>query len=232
MASLAGVHLRVGHRAGVERGRPGGAVRRPAGHRQDDGRRGRSPASSGSTLYRIDLSQVVNKYIGETEKNLARLFDAADAGDAILLFDEADALFGKRTEVQGRARPLRQPRDQLPAAAHGALQGAGDPGDQPPKRPRRGVPAPAALRRSSSRCPDAANALRIWRGRFRRGADASDARLSISWRSASRWPAATSAQSSSTPACRARPRRRRLRGCAWRTCSSRYGASSTRPTAR
>ena len=50
-------------------------------------------------LYRIDLSQVVNKYIGETEKNLRRLFDAADSADVILFFDEADALFGKRTEV-------------------------------------------------------------------------------------------------------------------------------------
>jgi vesicle-fusing ATPase len=51
-------------------------------------------------LYRIDLSQVVNKYIGETEKNLKRLFDAADASDVVLFFDEADALFGKRTEVK------------------------------------------------------------------------------------------------------------------------------------
>ncbi|MEN6375917.1 MAG: ATP-binding protein [Smithella sp.] len=51
-------------------------------------------------LFRIDLSQVVNKYIGETEKNLKRIFDAADAGGAILLFDEADALFGKRSEVK------------------------------------------------------------------------------------------------------------------------------------
>jgi ATPase family associated with various cellular activities (AAA) len=51
-------------------------------------------------LYRIDLSQVVSKYIGETEKNLRRVFDAAEAGSAILLFDEADALFGKRSEVK------------------------------------------------------------------------------------------------------------------------------------
>jgi hypothetical protein len=51
-------------------------------------------------LFRIDLSQVVNKYIGETEKNLRRLFDAADAADVILFFDEADSLFGKRTEVR------------------------------------------------------------------------------------------------------------------------------------
>jgi hypothetical protein len=51
-------------------------------------------------LFRIDLSAVVNKYIGETEKNLRRVFDAAEAGGAILLFDEADALFGKRSEVK------------------------------------------------------------------------------------------------------------------------------------
>lgn len=51
-------------------------------------------------LYRIDLSQVVSKYIGETEKNIRRVFDAADEGGAILLFDEADALFGKRSEVK------------------------------------------------------------------------------------------------------------------------------------
>ena len=51
-------------------------------------------------LYRIDLSKVVSKYIGETEKNLDRLFDKAEAGNAILLFDEADALFGKRGEVK------------------------------------------------------------------------------------------------------------------------------------
>lgn len=51
-------------------------------------------------MYRIDLSQVVNKYIGETEKNLKRLFDLADVSDTILFFDEADALFGKRTEVK------------------------------------------------------------------------------------------------------------------------------------
>jgi AAA+ superfamily predicted ATPase len=51
-------------------------------------------------LYRIDLSQVINKYIGETEKNLRRVFDAAEEGAAVLLFDEADALFGKRSEVK------------------------------------------------------------------------------------------------------------------------------------
>jgi hypothetical protein len=51
-------------------------------------------------VYRIDLSAVVSKYIGETEKNLRKIFDEAEGGGAILLFDEADALFGKRSEVK------------------------------------------------------------------------------------------------------------------------------------
>ncbi len=51
-------------------------------------------------LYRIDLSSVVSKYIGETEKNLRRVFDAAEGGATILLFDEADAIFGKRSDVK------------------------------------------------------------------------------------------------------------------------------------
>jgi SpoVK/Ycf46/Vps4 family AAA+-type ATPase len=51
-------------------------------------------------LYRVDLTQVVSKYIGETEKNLRAVFDAAEGAGAVLLFDEADALFGKRTEVK------------------------------------------------------------------------------------------------------------------------------------
>lgn len=51
-------------------------------------------------LYRVDLARLVSKYIGETEKNLATVFDAAEASGAILLFDEADALFGRRSEVR------------------------------------------------------------------------------------------------------------------------------------
>jgi hypothetical protein len=54
----------------------------------------------GLDLFVIDLSQVVSKYIGETEKNLRVVFDAAEQGGAVLLFDEADALFGKRSEVK------------------------------------------------------------------------------------------------------------------------------------
>ena len=57
-------------------------------------------AECGLDLFRIDLSGVVSKYIGETEKNLDRIFTAARASNAILFFDEADAMFGKRSEVQ------------------------------------------------------------------------------------------------------------------------------------
>ena len=57
-------------------------------------------AELNSELVRIDLSEVMNKYIGETEKNLERIFDASGASGAVLFFDEADALFGKRTGVQ------------------------------------------------------------------------------------------------------------------------------------
>lgn len=51
-------------------------------------------------VYRVDLSQLVSKFVGETEKNLRRVFDAAEAGGAILLFDECDAIFGRRGEVE------------------------------------------------------------------------------------------------------------------------------------
>ncbi len=56
--------------------------------------------ATGRPVFRVDLSRVVSKYIGETEKNLARLFDRAEHKDWILFFDEADALFGKRTDVR------------------------------------------------------------------------------------------------------------------------------------
>lgn len=54
----------------------------------------------GRSLQRLDLAQVVGKYIGETEKNLDRLFARAEGADAVLLFDEADALFGRSSEVK------------------------------------------------------------------------------------------------------------------------------------
>lgn len=56
--------------------------------------------TTGKDVYKIDLSQVVSKWVGETEKNLAKIFDIAENKDWILFFDEADALFGKRTETK------------------------------------------------------------------------------------------------------------------------------------
>jgi SpoVK/Ycf46/Vps4 family AAA+-type ATPase len=54
----------------------------------------------GRELYRVDLDQVVSTYIGETEKNLSRVFESAERAGAVLLIDEADALFGSRTDVK------------------------------------------------------------------------------------------------------------------------------------
>ena len=88
----------------------------------------------------------VSKYIGETEKNLDRIFGAAEGSNAILFFDEADALFGKRSEVSRLARPLREHRGRLPAAEDGGLRGRGHPRHQLPPQHRRRVRAPAGLR--------------------------------------------------------------------------------------
>ncbi len=57
-------------------------------------------AELGLELYRIDLNRVISQYMGETEKNLERIFSRAETKPAVLLFDEADALFGKRTDVR------------------------------------------------------------------------------------------------------------------------------------
>ena len=94
----------------------------------------------GLDLYVVDLATVVDKYVGETEKNLERIFAAAAGVNAVLLFDEADAVFGKRSEVKRRARPLRQRRERLPAAADGDASTA-----SPSWRP---TCAPTSTRRS------------------------------------------------------------------------------------
>ena len=84
----------------------------------------------GLDLYKIDLSAIVSKYIGETEKNLDRIFRAAQCGSAILFFDEADALFGKRSEVKRRPRSLCQYRSGLSAAKNRRIRRGGDSGEQ------------------------------------------------------------------------------------------------------
>ena len=99
-------------------------------------------------LYRIDLSQVVSKYIGETEKNLRRVFDAAEEGGAILLFDEADALFGKRSEVKDSHDRYANIEVSYLLQRMETLPRPGDPDDQHEERARHGVPAPHPLRRA------------------------------------------------------------------------------------
>ena len=74
-------------------------VRRPPGHGQNHGRGDHCPRAGPRSLQDRSL-RLVSKYIGETEKNLARIFTEAESSNAILFFDEADALFGKRSEVR------------------------------------------------------------------------------------------------------------------------------------
>ena len=125
---------------------PEGPVRGRVRHRQDDGRAGARRRARPGALPRRPGDDRVSKYIGETEKNLDRIFGAAEGSNAILFFDEADALFGKRSEVSRLARPLREHRGRLPAAEDGGLRGRGHPRHELPPQHRRRVRAPAGLR--------------------------------------------------------------------------------------
>ncbi len=153
-------------------------------------------------MYRIDLSQVVNKYIGETEKNLKRVFDAADVSDMILFFDEADALFGRRTEVSDahdryanlEISYLLERMERFKGLAILATNRKKDLDEAFLRRLRYIVDFPL---------PDAAERRKIWRQVIpgvRRQLGRSTWIFSPS---SSRWPAATSARSCSTPACSA-----------------------------
>ena len=97
----------------------------------------------GTSVYRVDLAAVVSRYIGETEKNLKRVFDRAEASGAVLFFDEADALFGKRTEV-AEADDRREHTDTDAAAAARSLPRRGAAGD---RRNREAETTPEAVRR-------------------------------------------------------------------------------------
>ena len=101
----------------------------------------------GLELYRVDVSRITSKWIGETEKNLGSLFDAAEDGQVMLLFDEADSLFAKRTEVKTSRRSLREHGGQLPPAAARQLRGHRDPDHELRQRDRPRVQAPPHLPR-------------------------------------------------------------------------------------
>ena len=151
----------------------------------------------GLDLYRIDLSAVVSKYIGETEKNLRRIFDAAEAGGAILLFDEADALFGKRTEVKDSHDRYANIEVSYLLQRMESYRGLAILTTNLQGRPRRRLPPPPALHR-----PVPVPRRRAAREHLARRLPAGDAgrrpRLSTA-SPTSTSPAATSATSPSTP---------------------------------
>ena len=102
-------------------------------------------------LYRIDLAAVVSKYIGETEKNLKRVFDAAEDSGAILLFDEADALFGKRSEVKDSHDRYANIEVSYLLQRMEAYRGLAILTTQPQERARRRVPCGGCASSCSSR---------------------------------------------------------------------------------
>ena len=123
------------------------------------------PSELDLDLYRIDLSPVVSKYIGETEKNLRRVFDAAEASGAVLLFDEADALFGKRSEVKDSHDRYANIEVSYLLQRMESLSRPGHPDHQPAGRAGPRVSAPVALHRQFPVSRRGA-APRIWRRMF------------------------------------------------------------------
>ena len=115
-------------------------------HRQDDGRRGARARASPRPVPDRPRA-VVSKYIGETEKNLRRVFDAAEGSGAILLFDEADALFGKRTEVRDSHDRYANIEVSYLLQRMEAYRGLAILTTNLQQRARPRVPAPAPLRR-------------------------------------------------------------------------------------
>jgi SpoVK/Ycf46/Vps4 family AAA+-type ATPase len=124
-------------------------------------------------LYKIDLSQVVSKYIGETEKNLDRIFTAAESTNAILFFDEADSLFGKRSQVHDahdryaniEIGYLLQKMEEYDGIAILATNLRNNMDEAFIRRLKFSVEFPF---------PDESYRFRIWRGHFPGGAPASD----------------------------------------------------------
>ena len=145
-------------------------------------------------LYRIDLSQVVSKYIGETEKNLRRVFDAAEDGGAILLFDEADALFGKRSEVKDSHDRYANIEVSYLLQRMEAYRGLAILTTNLKERARPGVPAPASASSVAVPVPGRAAARRDLAARLPGRRRRPTASTSSGW-PGSTSPAATSATS-------------------------------------
>ena len=118
-------------------------------------------------LYKIDLSQIVSKYIGETEKNLDRIFQAAAERQRHPVLRRGRRAVRQALGGQGRARPLRQYRGRLPAAEDGGVRGHRHPGDQPAPEHGRGVHPPACRSWSSFRSRITSIAVTSGGSRFR-----------------------------------------------------------------
>ena len=124
--------------------------------------------SGRTTAYRVDLSRVVSKYIGETEKNLRRLFDAAEKGGAVLVFDEADALFGQHRavieriaaehEVDIRPEPVPASGSAPTSALYGKFRGTVASNDDPQRMGRLQALVPAVWGNSTRTMGDAVRA--------------------------------------------------------------------------
>ncbi len=134
------------------RPRRGRAVRRRLRHRQDHVGRGDRRTTSGSTCTSSTSPPSSTSTSARPRRTSSGSSPAAAGVNAVLLFDEADAVFGKRLGGARRPRPLRQRRDRLPAPADGVVRRAGHPRHQPARQHRRGV-HPAARR--DGRLPDA-----------------------------------------------------------------------------
>ena len=154
-------------------------------------------AELGVEILKIDLSQIVSKYIGETEKNLRQLFDQAASANAILFFDEADALLGKRSDVKDAHDRYANTETAYLLQKMEEYPGHHDPGDKSQAEHGRGVHAPLALHRRLSRFPRTrivcASGSPCGRLKCRSG------RTSICryWRDSFAWPAAAFATSRS-----------------------------------
>ena len=105
----------------------------------------------GLDLYTVDLATVVDKYVGETEKNLERIFTEAAGVNGVLLFDEADAMFGKRSEVRDAHDRYANIESAYLLQRMETFDGLAILVDQPARQHRRGVHPPARLRSSTSR---------------------------------------------------------------------------------
>ena len=147
----------------------------------------------GYDLYRIDLSQVVNKYIGETEKNLARIFDEAETSHAVLFFDEADSLFAKRTERQVVATIATRTSRSTTSCSGWRRSTASRCSRPTSSRASTRRSSAACGSRSSSSCPRQAERKALWRSMFPPQVPlAADIDWDADRASGSRWPAATS----------------------------------------